>query len=304
MRRKIDKFSRYKYVYFMLIPGLLVTAVFHYIPLYGLYMAFSQYKLGKPILGAKFIGLKNFKEFIVDSVDIIYLLRNTLCMNIFSIMACLLGAMSFAIVINEIRWVKVKKIVQTASFFPFFLSWVIVYNIFSIFLSVESGVINVVLKDIGLIKEGMNFLGDPKYSWLLIVSTNLWKTLGYNSVLFLAAIVGIEVELFEAANIDGADKLQKIWHITIPALLPTLQVLLILNVGWIFTSNFDQYYLFTNALNRPTMEVFDMYIYRFGLKQLNYSYATAVGMAQSVAGVGLMFVINWASKKISGKGVF
>lgn len=304
MVSKTQKVVRYKYVYLMLLPGLIVTGIFSYAPMYGLYMAFSNYKLGRPIWSAAFMGLENFKEFILDSSDMIYLLRNTLAMNILTLVVSLAGAMLLAIILNESHVMWFKKLVQTASFFPFFISWVIVYSVCNVFLTVETGVLNTVLKDLGLISEGINFLGSPRYSWGLMVGVNLWKTLGYNSVLFLSAISGIDVELYQASDIDGADRLQKIWYITIPALLPTLQVLLILNVGWIFSSNFSQYYLFTNAMNKSTMEVFDLYIYNYGIKQLNYSYATAVGIAKSLAGVVMLVFVNWTSKKINDKSVF
>ncbi len=297
-------FTKYKYLYLLLAPGFLFTAVFSYTPLYGLYMAFSDYKLGKPILSSRFVGLSNFKEFIIDSVDMLNLLRNTVVMNVLSLVFTIFGAMALAILLNEVRIGSFKRIVQTTTFFPFFISWVTVYNIFNVFLTVETGVINTVLKDFGVIENGINFLANPNFSWVLIPATNLWKTIGYNSVLFLASISGIESSLYEAARIDGADRIQRITYITIPSIMPTLQVLLILNMGWIFISNFDQFYLFTNALNRPTMEVFDMYVYRFGLKQLNYSYATAVGMAKSLAGVIMIVTVNTVSKKLSGKGVF
>jgi putative aldouronate transport system permease protein len=291
-------------MYLMLFLGFAVIGIFSYAPMYGLYMAFTNHKLGRPILSGKFVGLNNFKEFIMDSPDMVNLLRNTLGMNVLSLIVSLSGAMLLAILLNETRSMWFKKIVQTASFFPFFISWVIVYNICNVFLTVETGVLNTTLKDLGIIKEGINFMASPQYSWTLIVLVNLWKSLGYNSVLFLAAISGIEMELYQAANIDGADRLQKIWYITLPSLLPTLQVLLILNVGWIFSSNFGQFYLFTNTMNKPTMEVFDIYIYNYGIKQLNYSYATAVGIAKSLAGVVMLVLVNWTSKKINGKGVF
>ena len=302
-RRGIRKLYQFRYIYLMLIPGFVATAIFSYTPLHGLWMAFSHFKLGRPILSAPFAGLEYFKEFISDSADLLYLLRNTLGMNIISLVVCLLGALILSILLNDTKITWIKKVVQTVSFFPFFISWVIVYNVFNVFLAVESGVINMTLKDLGILKEGINFLAEPNLAWGLIVSTNLWKSLGYNSVIFLAAIAGIETEWYEAAEIDGADRLQKIAYITLPSLLPTLQVLLILNVGWIFTSNFDQYYLFTNGMNRPMMEVFDMYIYRFGLKLLNFSYATAVGISQSIAGLFMLFGVNTLSKRLNGKGI-
>jgi putative aldouronate transport system permease protein len=186
---------------------------------------------------------------------------------------------------------------------PFLLSWVVVYGILQAFLQGGTGLVNVALIQMGFIDEGIGFLSDPRYSWGLVVFSNLWKILGYNAVIFLSAIAGIDTQLYEASYIDGADRLHRIRHITLPLLMPTLQILLILNVGWIFASNFDQYYLFTNSMNRPTMEVFDMYIFRFGLRQLDFSYATAVGILRSLAGFIMMIIVNEVSKRLKGSSV-
>lgn len=298
-----SRIKRNKIIYLMLLPGFILTAIFSYTPLAGWWMAFTDYKIGKPIFGAEFVGLEHFKEFFGDLSEAFGLLKNTLAMNLLTLFIGMFAAMAFAILINEVAHKKVKKIIQTTSFFPFFISWVIVYNIFNTFFASESGLINVFLKDIGLISEGINVLGDPKYSWGLIVASNIWKTLGYNSVLFLSAITGIDGELYNAAEVDGADRIQKIMYITIPALLPTLQVLLILNVGWIFSSNFDQFYLFTNTMNKENMMVFDMYIYNMGMKNLRYSYATAVGIVKSVVSIVTLLFVNWFSKKTTKQGL-
>lgn len=287
----------------MLLPGFALTALLAYFPMGGLYMAFSNYRLGFSLFEADFAGLRHFIQVLRDSSDILNILRNTLAMNIISLVVNLVAALLFAIVLNEVANRKIRRTIQTISFLPFFLSWVVVYNILQVFLAGQSGIVNVVLKDLGIIEEGIGFLSDPKYSWGLVVFSNLWKTLGYNAVIFLAAIAGIDTTLYEASSIDGADRLQRIWHITLPMLMPTFQILLILNVGWIFASNFDQYYLFTNSMNRPTMEVFDMYIYRFGLRQLDFSYATAVGILRSLAGFILLIIVNQVSKRIEGTSV-
>lgn len=298
-----SRIKRNKIIYLMLLPGFILTAIFSYTPLAGWWMAFTDYKIGKPIFGADFVGLEHFKEFFGDLSEAFGLLKNTLAMNLLTLFIGMFAAMAFAILINEVANKKIKKIIQTTSFFPFFISWVIVYNIFNTFFASESGLINVFLKEIGWISEGINVLGDPKYSWGLIVASNIWKTLGYNSVLFLSAITGIDGELYNAAEVDGADRIQKIMYITIPALLPTLQVLLILNVGWIFSSNFDQFYLFTNTMNKENMMVFDMYIYNMGMKNLRYSYATAVGIVKSVVSIATLLFVNWFSKKTTKQGL-
>ena len=299
----LKKIIRYRIVYLMLLPGFILTGVLSYGPMGGLYMAFSDYKIGRPLYSSVFTGLKYFIQVFRDSVDILFLLRNTVVMNILSLLTNLCVSLVFAIMLNEVANSKIKRTVQTVSFMPFFLSWVIVYNILQVFLQGETGLVNTVLKDLGLISEGIGFLSSPKYSWGLYVFANLWKSLGYNAVIFLAAIAGIDTELYDAALIDGADRLQRIQYVTLPLLLPTLEILLIMNVGWVFTSNFDAYYLFTNSMNRPTMEVFDMFIYRFGLKQLNFSYATAVGILRSAAGIIMLAFVNGISKRLDGSSI-
>jgi len=297
------RIARHKIVYLMLLPGFLLTAVLHYAPMGGLYMAFSDYKIGRPMFSANFAGFKYFREVLSDSTHMLHLLRNTVVMNVLSLLTNLLVALLFAIILNEVTKSFVKRTVQTVSFMPFFLSWVIVYNFFQVFLQTEAGVINMVLRDWGVITQGIPFLTAPQYSWGLVVFANLWKSLGYNAVIFLASIAGIDTELYEAAYIDGADRLQRIQYVTLPLLLPTLQILLILNVGWIFMSNFDMYYLFTNSMNRPTMEVFDLFIYRYGLRQLNFPYATAVGILRSLAGVIMLVLVNGVSKRLQGSSI-
>lgn len=291
-------------IYLMLLPGAILTAIFSYVPLFGWWMAFTEYKIGKPIFSAEFVGLDNFREFFGDLSEAVGLLKNTLAMNLLTLLIGMAAAMLFAILINEVSNKKFKKVIQTASFFPFFISWVIVYNIFNTFLASESGLINVFLKKGGLIEQGINILGEPKYSWGLIVASNIWKTLGYNSVLFLSTITGIDADLYLAADVDGADRIQKIMYITVPSLLSTLQVLLILNIGWIFGSNFDQFYLFTNTMNKEKMMVFDMYIYNMGMKNLRYSYATAVGMVKTIVSILTIICVNGVSKKLTKQGLF
>ena len=186
---------------------------------------------------------------------------------------------------------------------PFLISWVVAYNILHVFLATEEGVLNVVLRNLGIIEHGIPFLSGPQFSWGLIILSNLWKGLGYSAVLYLSAIAGIDQEMYDAAQIDGANALQRAWHITLPYLLPTMQIILILNVGWLLNSNFDQFYLFTNAMNRRTMEVFDMYIFRFGIRMMNYSYATAVSLLRSVVGLIMLILVNAVSRKISQTSV-
>ena len=266
-------------------------------------MAFSNYRLGFPIWSAEFVGLRHIRMVIRDSMEVRTVLRNTIAMNVGSLLVGMPSAMFFAIALNEMRVKWIKKGVQTISFMPFLLSWVVAYNILHALLATEEGVINMALRNWGFVDRGIPFLSDPRFSWRLIIFSNLWRFMGYNAVLFLSAISGIDQELYEAAQIDGATRLQRAWHITLPYLLPTLEILLILNVGWILNSAFDQFYMFTNVMNRPTMEVFDMYIFRFGIRMLNYSYATAVGIMRSTVGLTLLVLVNLISRKLNRSSI-
>jgi len=288
----------------MLLPTLVVLTLFIYKPMTYWIIAFKDYRVGLSMWTAKWVGLSEFREFFIDSRDAVQVFRNTLSINLSSLVINLLGAMMFSILLNEITRAKVKSIVQTFSLLPFFVSWVITYAFFQAFFSANTGLFNAFLVKNGVIKEGFNILGSPKYSLLMMIMANLWKSLGYNAVIFLATIAGIDQEQYEAASIDGAGRFQKIWYITLPSLIGTLSVLLILNSGWILNSNFEQFYQFTNPTNLPAMEVFDMYVYRFGFKLARFPYATAVGIFKTIISLIMLLITNTAYKRLSGRSVF
>ena len=302
LEKNLKKIKDQKYLFLMLLPGFFIVAIFSYGPLFGWIMAFTNYNLGDSLFAGKWVGLKYFKEFFIDTGDAMHVIKNTICINMLSIFIGLFFACSFAIMLNEIVNRRFKKIVQTASFFPFFISWPIVFIIFYTFFS-YTGVMNDFLTKMGFIKDGINFFGEEIFSWPLIVFVNLWKYFGYNTVIFLSSLSSIPSEQYESADIDGANRWQKIVHITIPSLIPTMMVLLLLNLGWIFSSNFEQYFLFTNSANIQTMEVFDMYIYKFGLKLGDYSYATAVSIVKTIASITVLVSANQISKKLNGKSI-
>lgn len=295
--------QKQKYLYLMLLPGFIITFIFAYVPLTGWLMAFKKYELGLSLWDAEWSGLSQFKAFFLDTGDAMYVVRNTVVINVITIFVNLFVACMLAILLNEIRSGKFKKVVQTSSLFPFFISWAIIYMIFHTFLASESGVLNEVLVSIGIVSEGINFLGEPKFAWGLMVFINAWKFTGYNCVIFLSAIANIDQEQYEAADIDGAGRFEKILYITVPGLLPTLQILFIMNIGWIFSANFEQYYLFTNSLNWEHMEVFDVYIYKYGMQMLDFSYATAVGIIKTIASIIMLLTVNGISKKMSGRAI-
>jgi ABC-type polysaccharide transport system, permease component len=302
--RILRKMLKQRYSYIMLMPALICTVLFCYFPITGWIMAFTDYKVGKSMWKASWTGLKQFKAFFFDSGDALLIVRNTVVMNVLSIIIGLGAAFFFSILLNEVKWRRFGKLVQSITFFPYFMSWVILYAVIYSMFSMGSGAVNETFMSLGLIKEPLNILGDASYSWVLIVAVNTWCSLGYNSVIFIATIAGIPRELYEASDIDGAGRFSKIAYITIPNMVPTLIVLLIMNSGWIFNSGLDQYFVFTNPTNIQTMEVFEYYIYRYGMKLFNYSYATAVGIVRTIISFLLLILVNKLSRRYSGKSLF
>lgn len=293
-----------RYLLSMLFIGVVIVFVFAYIPLAGWLMAFKDYQIGTNLLKSDWVGLENFKQFFLDSSDALLVIRNTLVMNVISLVTILSISCTFAILLNEVRFKSLKVFTQSCTFFPFFISWVIVYSIFYSFLAVNSGAINQLLVSKGVISEGINFLGDPKYSWVLIILVNNWKFVGYNAIIFISSLAGIDQEQYESANIDGASRFQKIRYITIPALIPTFAVMLIMQAGFIFSSNFEEYYLFSNPTNWDVMEVFDIYAYKYGLKLLNFPYSTATSIVKTFVSIAMLLMVNRISKKVTDRGLF
>lgn len=300
---RIRTIYKQRYLYAMVMPAFICILVFNYLPLAGWLMAFKNYQTGLSLWKAEWIGLEQFRTFFVESSDFIYVIKNTLVMNVGSLVVNMFIAVTFAILLKELRVPLFSKTIQTVSFFPFFISFVTVYSIFNVLFAVNSGAINESLMSLGILKEPINVLGDEKYSWLIIILMNAWKSTGYNTIIFLSTIASIPAEEYEVANIEGAGRFQTIFYVTIPNLMPTIVVLLIMNSGWIFSSNLEQFFLFTNPTNWSTMEVFDMYIYKFGLKQLNYSYATAVGIIKSLVSIALLMGVNTVAKRVNGKSI-
>lgn len=301
--RLFAKIIENRKLYLMMLPMLIAVTVFCYAPLSGWIMAFTDYQLGGSLFGGEFIGLQQFKYFFSQAMNASYVIRNTLVINISSLCINLVSACLFAVLLNEVRCSPIRRIVQSFSFFPFFVSWVIAYSIFNSFLSIQTGLVNILLMNLGIIDKGIGFLTDPDYSWGVILFVNFWKSIGYNSVIFLSAISGIDQEQYEASSIDGANRIQKIIHITLPGIVPTLVMLLIMNSGWIFSSNFEEFYLFTNSVNWERMEVLDTYVYKYGLKLLDYSYATAVGIIKTFASIMMFLIVNRIAKKINGQSL-
>lgn len=307
-RRKRHRImKKQRMLYFMLIPGIIWALLFSYAPMAGLYMAFIDYQpsLGNfwsNFFGSEFVGTRWFQYFF-SGQDFLKVLRNTLCSSVLTLCFSFVAPILIALALNEVKGIRFKKIVQTSSYLPYFISWVIAANIIVTLLSSE-GLINQVLMALGIVEEGIFFLQDGKYFWLIVALSNTWKDMGYNSIMYLAAIAAINPELFEAAQVDGAGRLKQIWYILLPLLRPTILILLILSVGSLLNTGFDQYFLLGNSLNREYSDVLDTYTFRYGIQNGMFSYASAVSLFKSFFSFIMVATVNGISKKVEGSSLF
>ena len=291
------------------LAGMLYLVVFNLVPMFGLLMGFKDYSISSGIKGiftSEWVGLKYFKEFVTE-YKFGRLVRNTVALSVLKLIFTFPLPILFALMVNEIRNVKFKKLLQTCSYLPHFISWVIISSISYQFLS-QSGIINTVLGMLHL-SEPIKFLTDAGLFWGVAVFLDVWKEMGWWAIIFLAAIVGISQDYYEAAQIDGATRLQRIRYITLPCIKGTIVVVLIMTMGNLFGgglsgSNFEQCYLLGNNVNADTSEIIQTYVFDVGLAQGRYSYATAVGLVQSMISLILIFASNFVSKKLAGSGLF
>lgn len=287
--------------------SVIFLAVFAYAPLYGLVLAFKAgdgyLNILHAINRAPYVGFANFQDFLQDP-DFINIMYNTLGLNLIQLLINFPAPIIFAILMSELMSDKFKKKVQTITFFPHFISWVIFGGIFLSLLDFETGIVNTLLVDIGLIKEPLDILGGERYFWGLIVISSLIKGLGWGSVIYVAAISGIPQELYEAAKVDGANRFQRIIHITIPSILPTIVLFFILSIAGILNNGIEHLWVFQNANNITRSEVLDTFIYKYGIPQWRYSYATAIGMLKSIISLLLLIGSNSLLKKLTGKGIY
>jgi putative aldouronate transport system permease protein len=286
----------------MAIPCVIALILFSYLPLFGWLIAFFDYKPGLVLFQTKFVGLKWF-TFAFKDMEMLLILRNTLVLSFLSLLAYPL-AIGFAMFLMEMRSARIRKLVQTLTTLPNFISWVLVFSIAYAFLSSGDGVLNKILLNFNLIETPLNPLANPEIVWPLQTAILIWKTLGFSAIIYIAAIVGIDQGLYEAASIDGAGRFQKMWHITIPGIIPTFITLLLLGIGNLLNTGFEQYYLFKNPLTQSTIEVLDLYVYRIGITLNNFPLSTAIGMSKTLVSVLLLFGANYLSKKLRDQSIF
>ena len=290
---------------FLLIVSFFVVAygiVFYYWPLTGWLMAFQQYKPKDGLLHSKFVGLAKFKFLFEDAV-FLRVIRNTFAMGVINLVTTTFMAILFAILLNEMRSAIAKKTVQTISYLPHFLSWIIVTGILHDALSL-TGIINDLLMRSGAIDQAINFFAHPKYFWAIVAFANNWKETGWNAIIYLAAITAIDPTLYEAASIDGAGRWAKIKHITLPGIRPTIMILLLMNVGNVLNAGFEVQYLLGNGLIKSVSETIDIYVLTWGISQNDFSLGTAAGMFKSAVSIALIMLANWAAKKTGDDSLF
>ncbi|WP_044932089.1 ABC transporter permease [Butyrivibrio sp. AC2005] len=291
---------RKKYYHFFVIPGMLFLLVFNYIPMLGLIMAFQNFVPAKGLTGSEFVGLHHF-VYMFNLPDIGRVIRNTIVISLGKIIIGMLLAIAFAILLNEIRQKFLKSSIQTIVYLPHFLSWVVLaavaVNLFNL-----NGLVNSILTGFGL--ERINFLGDNNVFRKFIIGTDVWKEFGYNSVVYLAAITGIDAGLHEAAAIDGAGWWRRILHVTLPGMLPIIMLMTAMNLTTILSAGFDQIYNLYSPMVYESGDVLDTYVYRIGLVGRQYSFGTAVGLLRSVIGMVLMVSANKLTHSLTGQRIY
>lgn len=291
-----------KFLLLMVIPGVIWMLVFNYAPMTGIVIAFKDYKITKPISEAEWAGMKYLMEFFADD-RFFLVLKNTLGISFLKLIFGFPLPILFAIMLNEIRHARFKKSIQTISYLPHFLSWVVLGGIMTTWLS-ESGLFNEILLGAGILQEPIPFLAKPEYFWGVTIISDIWKELGWNAIIYLAAISGIDPSMYEAATVDGAGRWRKIWNITLPSIAGTITILLILAVGNMMRTNFDQIFVLRNTLNADASDVIDIFVYKMGIQNGRHSFATAAELFKSVISVILLTVTNAITKKLSNTSLF
>lgn len=304
-----ERLWQQRYLLAMSVPFLVWVFAFAYLPLFGWIMAFQDFKLKgdlmQSFMSAPFVGLKHFELLLQDFLakGRFYLaLRNTLAMSLLSLTFGFVIPIAFALMINELRSRLFKRVVQTVSYLPHFISWVVAAGMISTMLSSE-GPINNLLVSIGVLDRPVAFLAVPEYFWGIITAADIWKEMGWNAIIFLAAIMGVDPSMYESADIDGASRFKKIWHITLPSIMPVIIVILVMNIGWIINIGFEKQYLLGSDLVRSYSEVLDTYVLKYGIGQSRYSFGTAIGIFKSVVSIALVLLANLVAKKTGQEGI-
>ena len=297
----LTKLKHYRWLYLMLIPGIAYFAVFKYAPMYGITIAFQDYLPFLGYSGSPWVGFKHFQA-LFSGPDFPRIMGNTLILAALHVLITFPAPIIVALLLNELRIEWVKRAVQSSLYIPHFLSWTIIASLTFLLFGLDPGPITKVASS--LLGHQVDFLADPAWFRPLIILQSLWKGTGWGTIIYLAALTGVDPTLYEAARIDGASRWRQMWHITLPAIRSTVVVMAILLAGSLLDTGFEQIYLMTNSLNRSVADVFDTYVYIMGITQGAFSYSTAVGLFKAAIGIVLIFGANWLARKFGQSGLF
>lgn len=299
--RMIRKLVKDRWMYVLLLPGLLYFLVFKYVPMWGVVIAFKDYNPFLGIMGSPWAGWEHFERLFHDP-DFTMLLKNTMIIGVYKLVFFFPAPIIVALLLNELRKQVFKRLVQTMIYIPHFMSWVVVVAISYVLFTTEGGVLSLQLERI--FGERVNILLSADWFRTLFVGQIIWKETGWGTIIFLAALSGVDTEQYEAAFIDGANRWQQTWNITLPAIRSTIVIMLILRLGDFLETGFEHVFLLLNPMNREVGEVFDTYVYQIGLAKGQYSYSTAVGLFKSVVGLVLVMVANYTAKKAGQESLY
>lgn len=297
----IVHFRRHFWLYLFLIPGMLHLFLFRYKPMYGLVIAFTNYSPVKGIWGSEWVGLEHFKV-LFNSARFTTVLTNSIVTSVLRLLWGFPMPILLALLLNEMKNQKYKRVMQTVLYLPHFISWVVVISIVTGFLSLSNGIINELIVMAG--GEKIAFLAEPGWFRPVLIISEIWKECGWGTVIYMAALAGIDVSLYEAAIVDGANRWQRCWYITVPCILSTVTIMLIMRMGSVLNNGFEQIWLLQNSVNKEVAQVLETYSYELGLQQGRYSFATAIGFFQSVVGCVMVFLSNFLSRKAGGDGLW
>jgi putative aldouronate transport system permease protein len=293
----IKRFTKQWDLQLMVLPALAAVFIFSYIPMYGVLTAFQEFSIFDGFWASPWVGFEHFEYFFTSS-DFGVIMRNTIVISFLKFFIGFPAPIILALMLNEVRNMAFKRFVQTVTYLPNFISWVIVSGLVISLLSVDNGSINIMLVKLGLINEPIGWLNFSEYFWGILISANVWKTVGFASIVYLAAIAGVNPQLYEAAQMDGASRFKQIRHITIPSIMPVIILFMILAIGELMTAGFEDILLLAkNPAIWDVSDSIDVYVYREGIEQQRFSYATAVGLFRSVISVALLTIANYAARK-------
>ena len=300
-KRSFWRTARDQYqLYLMLLPFALMVFVFQYLPIWGWITAFQKYRPGRPLWEQQWVGFDNFIKLFQD--ERFYLaLKNTLGMSLLTFVLGFVVPIAFALLLNELRSVLFKRMVQTISYLPHFVSWVVVAGLVYKMLSTDGGPVNQLLVNLG--QEPVPFMAKPEYFWYIVVVSDIWKEMGWNTIIYLAAITAIDPALYDAAKVDGAGRWQQMRHVTLPGMQPVITVLLVLAVGHLMTIGFEKQLLLGNPIVYEKSVVLDLFALQAGINSNNFSFGTAIGIVNSLVGLALLFLANWFFKRRTGESV-